>query len=163
MGVLAVVIVLCVLAYFLNYSKKNAVKEEPHEEAIENNNEDLLSKSDSKEKRKGKSKEWQKFRTKIAGLKYHNAISVIHTLEIGNQLSLVREPKNAYDTNATKVMYKKYFLGYIPADDAGIVAKSLDAGEKLSAEIAKVYVSPYDNGDGPYMDVSIYVIRNAIE
>ncbi|MBO0949456.1 HIRAN domain-containing protein [Fibrella forsythiae] len=105
-----------------------------------------------------KKSSWKGFRTDIAGIKHHDAPKIINSLKVGEMVSLVREPNNQFDTYAVKVMYKKYFLGYISAEQVQRVAQSIDDGETISAEIARVYVSPhYDVEHGHFMQVAIFI------
>ncbi|ADB41825.1 HIRAN domain-containing protein [Spirosoma linguale] len=111
-----------------------------------------------------KKKEWKRFRTKIAGLKHYDASIIVKSLTVGTQLILKRDPSNSYDANAVKIFYGKYLLGHVPAIDSEIVAKVMDTGEEVSAEIARAYVSPYDHPEhGHFMEISVYIVRPLTE
>lgn len=120
-----------------------------------------VNRSSSKTKKK---KKWQRIRIKIAGLKHYDAPIVIESLIVGTQLLLKREPNNTYDANAVKILYGKYFLGYVPSTDSEVVAVVMDTGEEVSAEIARAYISPYcDPEHGRFMEISVYIVRTTTE
>lgn len=52
---------------------------------------------------------------------------------------LVREPSNAYDSNAIKVISETgLHIGYVPREDAAYLADVLDTGCKQKLEIKKI-------------------------
>ncbi|MDA5458283.1 HIRAN domain-containing protein [Weissella confusa] len=63
------------------------------------------------------------------------------------QVDLVRDPTNAHDENAILVLYKGTKLGYLPKNNNKILARLMDGGVKLQAEVnpdiddEKVWVS----------------------
>ena len=63
------------------------------------------------------------------------------------QVDLVRDPTNARDENAILVLYKGTKLGYLPKNNNKILARLMDGGVKLQAEVnpdiddEKVWVS----------------------
>ena len=63
------------------------------------------------------------------------------------QVDLVREPTNVHDENAILVLYKGAKLGYLPKNNNKILARLMDGGVKLQAEVKpniddeKVWVS----------------------
>lgn len=63
------------------------------------------------------------------------------------QVDLVREPTNAHDENAILVLYKGIKLGYLPKNNNKILARLMDGGVKLQAQVKpdiddeKVWVS----------------------
>ena len=50
-------------------------------------------------------------------------------MEEGHPLTLEREPHNAYDPNAIKILWKGTHIGYIPRNTAETVAKLIDDGK----------------------------------
>lgn len=74
----------------------------------------------------------------LVGMKHWNAESMVRSLPTGEQLTLVREPTNAHDTNAVQVWARGVAVGYIgrgrapgpkykPGDENVALAAHLDA------------------------------------
>lgn len=59
----------------------------------------------------------------IAGLAYHEAALVLSELKIGDELDMVLEPDNPYDSNAVALYFKDVMLGYIPRDRNQTIAQ----------------------------------------
>lgn len=59
-------------------------------------------------------------------------------------LDLVREPDNAYDSNAIMVLYEGQHLGYIPKALNEGMAALMDRGEVLLAHVDEVRIHPKD-------------------
>jgi hypothetical protein len=72
---------------------------------------------------------------RIAGLAHHDAKQVWTQLAVGDALVLVREADNRHDRDAVRVDWQGRVLGYLPADDNADVARQLDRGQPLEAEI----------------------------
>ncbi len=74
----------------------------------------------------------------LAGFQYHSAKQVWDELREGDALTLVREPDNAYDPRAVKVLWHGTMLGYVPRRDNEAVARLLDRGTVLEARITRL-------------------------
>lgn len=74
-------------------------------------------------------------RSHVAGFQYHDGMAVWPSLAVGDTLSLMREPDNAYDRRAVRVERQGRKLGYVPRADNAAVSHLLDAGQALHAEI----------------------------
>lgn len=81
---------------------------------------------------------------KVAGVSYKNEdgtyrqriIKTINPLtEV--KLTIEREPENAYDCNAIKVLYNKQCIGYIPRDISEHIAPIMDKKGKVDVEFIK--------------------------
>ena len=48
----------------------------------------------------------------LAGFVYYDGGSVWERMKAGDRLTLVREPSNAYDTNAVRIEWQGHMLGY---------------------------------------------------
>lgn len=99
------------------------------------------------------------FFTKIAGVSYRNSDgasrqAIIKRCQIGEELSLVREPNNSIDKNAIKAVRQNgEQLGYVPAHVAANgLADQLDGQEKIRCRI-----SDLTGGDGLTRGVNIEV------
>lgn len=73
----------------------------------------------------------------LAGANFRTAEAkeIIYALEVGDTLTLERDPENAYDSNAIKVLKDDVFIGFVPKDDNSLLAKAMDAGEKFACEV----------------------------
>jgi hypothetical protein len=78
----------------------------------------------------------------LAGFRYHAAGEVWHELRIGDRLELEREPENAHDANAVKVLWRGRILGYVPRRENGAIAWGMDRGTALRARISTLSEQP---------------------
>lgn len=67
---------------------------------------------------------------------------------------LVRDPDNAADPNAVRVMVARKHVGFIPSDLAARVAELMDAGVEVTARVTSVEVIP-DLAHSPTMTIQI--------
>lgn len=74
----------------------------------------------------------------LAGFQYYDGKSVWVDLHEGDTLALVREPDNAYDSNAVRVEWHGHKLGYVPRRDNAAVARMLDHAMPLDAKITRL-------------------------
>jgi hypothetical protein len=73
-----------------------------------------------------------------AGLRYHEAKALWDEMQVGDTLTLVREPDNPYDAKAVCVEWNGHKLGYIPRTENQAVARQIDHGNPLQARITKL-------------------------
>ncbi len=73
-----------------------------------------------------------------AGLRYHEAKAVWEEMQVGDSLTLVREPENPYDARAVRVEWQGHKLGYIPRAENEAVARQMDRGNALQARLTKL-------------------------
>ena len=74
--------------------------------------------------------------TNVAGTGYHEAAVEAKSLKAGDQLVLKREPDNPHDKLAIAVLGQNGAkLGYIPGSQNGVLARLMDSGKQISAEI----------------------------
>ena len=78
----------------------------------------------------------------LAGFRYHAAAEVWRELRVGDCLELAREPDNAHDTNAVKVLWRGRLLGYIPRRENAALAWALERGTPLRARISALVEHP---------------------
>ena len=78
----------------------------------------------------------------LAGFRHAEAADAWPELRVGDELSLVREPDNAFDPNAVRVEWRGRKLGYVPRRDNAALAWALDRGETLRARVSKREWSP---------------------
>jgi hypothetical protein len=75
--------------------------------------------------------------TELAGLSFRpkTAKEVVDTLQIGDTLTLERDPENEYDDNAIKVLAVDEFIGFIPKVDNLLIAQHMDAGGEITCTV----------------------------
>jgi MFS superfamily sulfate permease-like transporter len=84
------------------------------------------------------------FYTKVSGVTRQNddgsdRQQILKRCRDGEKLDLVRDPKNPYDENAIRVCRKNgEQLGFISAETAEQLARKIDSGMKIEAEIANI-------------------------
>ncbi len=74
----------------------------------------------------------------LAGFQYHEGKALWEQMKVGDALTLVREPDNAYDPRAVRVEWQGRKLGYVPRKENEAVARQLDRGNKLEARIVQL-------------------------
>ncbi len=69
----------------------------------------------------------QSIQTRVVGVTYENRQTVVARLEVGEEVYLVREPSNAFDSNAIKVIRQNGMqVGYLSRELATTLATRLD-------------------------------------
>lgn len=74
----------------------------------------------------------------LAGYRYYEGKRLWKLMQVGDPLTLVREPGNPYDRNAVRVEWQGHKLGYVPRADNEAVARFLDRGVRLEARIIRL-------------------------
>ncbi|MEJ2395121.1 MAG: HIRAN domain-containing protein [Candidatus Thiodiazotropha sp.] len=74
----------------------------------------------------------------LAGFQYHRAAAIWPFLRVGEPLRLRREPGNPHDRYAIAVWFRNEHLGYIPRRENRTLAKLMDQGERLEAQIVRL-------------------------
>ena len=74
----------------------------------------------------------------LAGFRYYDARQVWDDMQVGDALTLAREPNNPYDANAVRVEWRGHKLGYVPRTDNRAVAYHMDRGGQVEARISKL-------------------------
>ena len=78
----------------------------------------------------------------LAGFRHGEAADAWPDLRNGDELTLVREPDNAFDPNAVRVEWHGRKLGYVPRRDNAALAWAMDRGETLRARVSKAEWHP---------------------
>jgi hypothetical protein len=73
----------------------------------------------------------------LAGFRHAEAADAWPDLRQGDELTLVREPENAFDANAVRVEWRGRKLGYVPRRENAALAWALDRGEILRARVSR--------------------------
>ncbi len=77
--------------------------------------------------------------THVAGMAYHQAEQAMDSLHAGSLLQLRREPSNAHDALAIEVLTESGLkLGYVPRNRNPVLARLMDAGQVLAAQVLSV-------------------------
>lgn len=81
--------------------------------------------------------------THVAGMAYHQAEQAMDSLQAGSLLQLRREPCNAHDALAIEVLTESGLkLGYVPRNRNPVLARLMDAGQVLQAQVLSVGTFP---------------------
>ena len=73
----------------------------------------------------------------LAGFRHAEAAAALPDLRKGDELTLVREPDNAFDRNAVRVEWRGRKLGYVPRRENAALAWALDRGETVRARVSR--------------------------
>jgi len=71
----------------------------------------------------------------LAGSQYYAVDEVKDRIQVGDTLTLIREPDNAHDANAIRVEWQGRKLGYVPRAENRALAAAIDAGERVVARV----------------------------
>ena len=74
----------------------------------------------------------------LAGFQFYKGKPLWDDMQVGDALTLVREPDNPHDGNAVRVEWRGNKLGYVPRRDNRAVARHLDGGVKVEARISRL-------------------------
>ncbi len=88
----------------------------------------------------------------IAGFQFYRGNAVLPFLQVGEELSLVREARNDHDSDAVAVYFKNDKLGFVPRAENRAIAQMLDHGESLKTKISELRTET-----DPYQPVRISI------
>jgi len=74
----------------------------------------------------------------LAGFQYYEGKGLWDMMRLGDNLQLVREPRNPHDANAVRVEWRGEMLGYVPRRENSDVARQMDHGAPVKARIVKL-------------------------
>jgi hypothetical protein len=74
----------------------------------------------------------------LAGFQYHAGRTLWPQMQVGDALTLIREPDNPHDTKAVRVEWQGHKIGYVPRRENADVARFMDGGQKLVARISRL-------------------------
>ncbi len=77
----------------------------------------------------------------LAGFRYYDAKALWDNMQVGDTLTLVREPANPHDANAVRVEWQGHLLGYVPRRENADVARQIDRGTTVRARISRLQQS----------------------
>ncbi len=74
----------------------------------------------------------------LAGFQYHAGKALWPQMQVGDGLTLIREPDNPHDAKAVRVEWQGHKIGYVPRRENADVARLLDRGQVLVARIVRL-------------------------
>ncbi len=74
----------------------------------------------------------------LAGFQYHAGKTLWPQMQVGDALTLVREPENRHDARAVRVEWRGHKIGYVPRRENADVARLMDGGQLLEARIVRL-------------------------
>lgn len=94
--------------------------------------------------------------TRLSGVTFGQAQQHINNLDKSDfqNISLVREHNNPFDSNAIKVVFGNYHLGYIPKQIAANLAPRIDSGEYFNIEYVAKNTCSYNDVVGLTIKIS---------
>jgi HIRAN domain len=74
----------------------------------------------------------------VAGFRYYKGPKNLETIQLDDEIKLVREPNNKYDEFAVAVHWSDKKLGYIRMDDNIVIANLLDNDIPLFTKVSEI-------------------------
>lgn len=74
----------------------------------------------------------------VAGFAHYQGEALWSQLQVGDQLTLAREPGNPYDKRAIAIYWRDKKLGYVPRQANYTLAQMLDRNQRLQAHISQL-------------------------
>jgi hypothetical protein len=71
----------------------------------------------------------------LAGFQYYAGAALFPLMNVGDRLTLRREPDNPYDSRAVRVEWRGTQIGYAPRADNVDLARLMDRGTPVAARI----------------------------
>jgi len=71
----------------------------------------------------------------LAGFQYHAGRALFPLMQVGDRLSLHREPDNPHDSRAVRVEWRGAMIGYAPRADNVDLARLMDQGTRVEGRI----------------------------
>jgi HIRAN domain len=74
----------------------------------------------------------------VAGFQHHDGVGLLSSLVRGDELCLVHQRDNAFDTNAVLILLDETELGFVPRERNQILARLLDQGAPVGCRLVQV-------------------------
>jgi hypothetical protein len=71
----------------------------------------------------------------LAGFQYHAGRALFPLMQVGDRLTLAREPDNPHDAKAVRVEWRCAMIGYAPRVDNADLARLMDNGVPVEGRI----------------------------
>ena len=79
------------------------------------------------------------FHTKIVGVTFEGRQRIVGKLNVGEQLKLIRDPSNTYDSNAIKVINTiGEQAGFLSREVVSDLARLMDSGHKFRCTVSSI-------------------------
>ena len=92
----------------------------------------------------------------VAGFQHHEGALVLSQLKTGDELALEAQPDNPYDSQAIAIKGRGEMLGYVPADQNGMLSVLFHYGHASIFECRVMQVAP-ENEPWKQLRVAIFV------
>ena len=94
----------------------------------------------------------------VRGFYYYEGDELLPRMRQGDALQLVREPQNAFDSNAIALHYQNHKIGFIPRESNDVISKLMDDGAlQVKAEITRVQP---DAGSWEQVQIAVYLVKD---
>jgi hypothetical protein len=77
----------------------------------------------------------------VAGFQYHAGRALFPLMQVGDRLSLHREPDNPHDPKAVRVEWRGAMIGFAPRADNVDLARLMDRGARVQGRILHLQAS----------------------
>lgn len=74
----------------------------------------------------------------LAGFQFHAGKQLWPQMQVGDRLSLIREPDNPHDPFAIRVEWQQHKIGYVPRRENRDIARLMDNGVQIHARISRL-------------------------
>jgi HIRAN domain len=91
----------------------------------------------------------------IAGFRYHKGPKNIDTIQVDDEVKLVREANNKYDEFAVSIHWQEKKIGFVRMDDNIVIANLIDNDLPLFAKISEI---KKDAETWEQMALSVYLL-----
>jgi hypothetical protein len=92
----------------------------------------------------------------LRGYAYRGDLAHLHSLKVGDELTLCPEPANPHDKYAVRVHHRDLHIGYLPSTSNHVVSRLLRQGAPLRAVVAWI-----DSGSNLQLPLSLHVLWDA--
>lgn len=89
----------------------------------------------------------------LRGYAYRGDLAHLHSLKVGDELTLCAEPANPHDKYAVRVHHRDQHIGYLPRESNHVVSRLLRQGAPLRAVIAWI-----DSGSDLNLPLTLHVL-----
>jgi len=89
----------------------------------------------------------------LRGYAFRGDLIHLHSLKVGEELTLIPEPANPYDRYAVRVHHRELHIGYLPQTSNHVVSRLLRQGAPLRAVIAWI-----DPGSNLQLPLTLHVL-----
>jgi hypothetical protein len=91
--------------------------------------------------------------SRLRAYAYYGETAHLHTLKVGDPLTLCAEPANPHDKYAVRVHHQDRHIGYLPRESNHVVSRLLRQGALLRGVIAWI-----DPGDNLQLPLTLHVL-----